>query len=593
MKLSTALEDYKLPEPALRAADPLERNDTLRCRRIRWLFRCLAVGLATAQIVAGRNTFGPDPGSYMEISRAILRHDWPMVVNAYWSAFYPWILAAVLGIVKPSLRWEFPTAHILSLPMYLACMAGFEFFWSSLLRFRQITTQASSTGTPVPRLLLWMLGYSFFIWSTVGDLALLINPDLLVATIALFAAGLLLRIQTAKGSARGSHVWLGICLGIGYLVKAILFPMAFIFLAALIAGSFSGLRKRSRSIAVAVLIFAGIAAPEVALLSHAKGHLTFSETGKLNFYWFNYNLPYRNWQGEPAGTGKPAHPTRKLFDHPAVYEFNGPIRSSYPPWYDPSYWNEGLSPTLDLKAVAHHFLNQSIALVGMLLHPTAWIAGIFLIVLGSAGNRTVRIIASYPHLIGVSLAAFSMFCLTSLQGRFLPPWELFIWGTLLSAVYLRPNTVVLYHALIPLVCLVMIASVGYMIYGESIHGFHNDASAEYDIAEGLQKMGLRPGDNVAAIGFDMDAHWAYLAKLNIIAEIGTDGTCLFWSEPVAVQEQVMKKFAQAGAGVVVVNAGGGIRTTSRAIPLDLAGCARPGAGWQKIPGSPDYAFFLR
>jgi hypothetical protein len=55
----------------------------------------------------------------------------------------------------------------------------------------------------------------------------------------------------------------------------------------------------------------------------------------------------------------------------------------------------------------------------------------------------------------------------------------------------------------------------------------------------------------------------------------------------------MNKFAQAGATVVVANTGGGIRTTSRAVPLDLAGCARPGAGWRKLEGSPDYAFFLK
>jgi len=75
---------------------------------IRWLFRCLAVALALAQIVVGRNTFGPDPRSYLELARAILRHDWAMVINAYWSALYPWLLAAALGVVKPSLRWEFP-----------------------------------------------------------------------------------------------------------------------------------------------------------------------------------------------------------------------------------------------------------------------------------------------------------------------------------------------------------------------------------------------------------------------------------------------------------------------------------------------------
>jgi hypothetical protein len=315
-----------------------ERPAEWRCIKIRWLFRCIAVALAAAQVVAGRNTFGPDPRSYLELARAILRHDWPMVVNAYWSALYPWLLAAVLGVVKPTLRWEFPVAHALSIPMYFGCIAAFEFFWASFLRYRYLTIPPENTSALIPPAPLWILGYSFFIWSTVGDLVLLINPDLLVATSVLLAAGLLLRMQTAQGTARALHMWFGICLGFGYLAKAVMFLMAFVFLAALVAGSRVRLRQRAGSMAAAFSLFVLIAAPQVAVLSHAKGRLTFADTGKLNFAWFNYNLPYRNWRGEPAGTGTPAHPTRKLLEHPAVYEFNGPIRSSYPPWYDPSYW---------------------------------------------------------------------------------------------------------------------------------------------------------------------------------------------------------------------------------------------------------------
>jgi len=43
----------------------------------------------------------------------------------------------------------------------------------------------------------------------------------------------------------------------------------------------------------------------------------------------------------------------------------------------------------------------------------------------------------------------------------------------------------------------------------------------------------------------------------------------------------------------VANTGGGIRTTSRTVPLDLAGCAQPGPGWRRIDGSPNHAYFLK
>jgi len=62
---------------------------------------------------------------------------------------------------------------------------------------------------------MWVLGYSLFIWATMGDLVLLMNPDLLVATSVLLAAGLLLRLEIAEGTSWSVYLWLGICLGFG------------------------------------------------------------------------------------------------------------------------------------------------------------------------------------------------------------------------------------------------------------------------------------------------------------------------------------------------------------------------------------------
>lgn len=564
------------------------------CIEIRWFFRSVAAILAIVEIVLARNTFGPDPRSYMELARAILRHDWAMVPNAYWSALYPWLLAAVLGIVKPSLRWEFPVAHAISFPMYLACIAAFEFFWVSLLQHRQASiTGFDSEGTRIRASQMWIWGYSLFVWTTVGELVLLVNPDLLVMASVLLAAGLLLRMETDGSFSRALYVWFGICLGFGYLAKAILFPMAFVFLAMMVFVSRRVLRERRKFMALALLIFIAIAAPEIALLSHSKGRLTYSDAGKLNVAWFNYNLPNRNWQGLPPGTGTPAHPTRQLFLHPAVYEFNGPLRASYPPWYDPSYWNEGLSPKFSLGIVVRRFFHDLVVLGSALAHPAAWIAGIFLILLASRSWETFKGIAGYGYLIVIAAVALALYCMTLIQDRFLPPWQFLLWGSVLAGVRLRPRVEPLTRAVIALVSLAMIAAMVHLVYGEAIQVFPSDATPEYVTAEGLQRMGLQPGEKVGAIGYDNDAYWVYLARFDIVAEINTDETCLFWSESSAIQAEILEKFAQAGAKVVVANTGGGLKTTSRLVPIDLAGCSRPSAGWRKIEGSPNYAFFLK
>jgi hypothetical protein len=564
-----------------------------RCTKIRWLFRCVAVGLCASQLFVGRNIFGPDARSYLEIARAILRHDWAMATNAYWGPLYSWLLAAVLGVVRPTLREEIPLAHALAFPIYIACIAAFEFFWSALLDLRQMTDDRLGVRSPaIPALHMWALGYSLFIWLTAAYLILLINPDLCVTAIALLAAGLLVRMEIAQNASWRLYVCLGICLGVGYLAKAILFPMAFVFLGAMILTSWDARRRRLGCFALAAISFLVIVTPEIAALSRAKGRFTFSDSAKLNLAWFNYGLPYRNWQGEPAGSGTPVHPTRKIYEHPAVYEFNGPLRASYPPWFDPSYWNEGLSPAFRPRRVATHFVHEMRELDLELLQPKAWVAGILLIFLGADFKKTWKGIVVYWPLVLVSLAAFSLYCLTRIEGRFLPPWAILLWGSILAGVRLRKSPGALSLWIAGLLSLALVGAMIRMDYSAYLAGFPADATPEYVTAEGLLQMGLKPGENVGAIGFDNDAHWAYLARLSVVAEINTDETCPFWGESPVIQNEVLGKFAQAGARVAVAFAGEGI-SSSGADANELARCARPSSEWRQIPGSRNYAFFLK
>jgi hypothetical protein len=561
--------------------------------QVRWLFRCVATGLCASQIYVGRNIFGPDARSYLEIARAILRHDWAMATNAYWGPLYSWLLAAVLAVVKPTLREEIPVAHALAFPIYLACMAAFEFFWSALLDLREMTSERLGHNSPaIPALHMWMLGYSLFIWLTAASLILLINPDLCVTAIALLAAGLLLRMELAQNAGWGLYVCFGICLGVGYLAKAILFPMAFVFLSMMILSSGRAPRRRLGCFALAAISFLVIVTPEIAALSRSKGRFTFSDSAKLNLAWFNYGLPYRNWQGEPAGSGTPLHPTRKIYEHPAVYEFNGPLRASYPPWFDPSYWNEGLSPAFRPGRVARHFVREMRELGLELLQPKAWVAGILLIFLGADFRKTWKGIVVYWPLIFISAAAFVLYSLTRIEGRFLPPWAILLWGSILAGLRLRKSSSALYAWLAALVSLTLIGAMIHMNYAGYVAGFPADATPEYVTAEGLQKIGLQPGEKVGAIGFDNDAHWAYLVRLNVVAEINLADTCHFWSESPVIQNEVLGKFSQSGARVVVAFAGEGI-TSSGMKASEVTPCVHPSSEWRQIPGSRNYAFFLK
>jgi hypothetical protein len=239
--------------------------------------------------------------------------------------------------------------------IFLLAIASFEFFWKGMRR----------TESGLPTLILWTLGYSLFIWLTVGYLSML-GPDLCVETIVFLIAGLIVRIR--NNPEPKFFVWLGVALAVGYFAKAVLFPMAFVFLVVLLLA-----KTRTRKVFWSAAIFLVLSAPQILLLSHVKHHFTFSESGHLTLAWSNGNIPIRNWQGQPPGSGTPLHPTRQIYRHPAVFEFNGPINASYPPWYDPSYWNEGLRFHFVPGIVLTHALQNAKRIAFFFLQPKIWV----------------------------------------------------------------------------------------------------------------------------------------------------------------------------------------------------------------------------
>src|SRR5258706_11574527 len=116
----------------------VETSSTMMIRRYKVMLRSVALVLGAAQVVLDRNGFGPDAQSYSEIARAYLRHDWAMTINAHWSPLYPWLIALMFQLGKPSLRWEFPLLHLLHFFIFIAALAGFEFFWNGLLTAEEL-----------------------------------------------------------------------------------------------------------------------------------------------------------------------------------------------------------------------------------------------------------------------------------------------------------------------------------------------------------------------------------------------------------------------------------------------------------------------
>ncbi len=368
-------------------------------------------------------------------------------------------------------------------------------------------------------------------------------------------------------------------LGVGYWTKAVLFPLSFVTLAIAYWWNRSS-PGWGRGMLVAGLFFLCTSAPLIILLSHQKGRFTFSDTGKLNYAWYvSPRTFWRNWQGEVPGSGIPVHPTRQLLKHPPLFEFDGPVAGTYPPWTDPSYWNEGLKwhfklkPQLEVLAVSIPsevrllFRSRPDLLVGVivlaLLSGPMWLAGL----------REL-----WP-LIAISLVGMGLYLPLVENDRYLGGFVLVLFLTLLAAVRLGPEAQksAAYVALAVFFTM-SLATADYTVRVATHHlaipgSGPNSTVQDIAAAEQLWRMGMQPGDKVAIIMNGTSAYWAHLAKLRIVAEIMETGhgTAEFWNAPGELQQQVYDLSALEHAKLVV------------------AACPSiPGipAGWKQLAGTP-------
>ena len=143
-------------------------------------------------------------------------------VNATW-------MPNAMVVANPSIQWEFPLVHLVNFMIYLGTFVCFEFFWHQLGRYQRISVWGESFII-LPEWTWLALGYSLFLWSSLSLIQVwAVTPDMLMAAFVYLAAGLVLRIRIGSAS-WGTFVGLGVVLGLGYLAKAVMFPLAFIFL---------------------------------------------------------------------------------------------------------------------------------------------------------------------------------------------------------------------------------------------------------------------------------------------------------------------------------------------------------------------------
>lgn len=499
-------------------------NSSADVRRLTIGFCVLAAVLGAAQAWSARFAMNADGVQYLDNATLYLAGDFRHAINSQWSPLYPWLIGALFAIVRPSPYQEFPLVHLLNFLLYLTSLVSFLFFIASL-------------KTRVFGLL--AVSYTAFLYCSLDFTNLTyVTPDLLVSIFAFLAAGYLLRIA-ARPVTLSQYFVLGLVLGVGYLAKAPFFLFGLLCL-----GIVWALVKRWIPLAVTSLAFAMICLPYISVLSTAKGRFTIGDSGRLNIIWMVNGVPWYHWQGGPPDNGNPVHPTRQVSTNPDIFEFAAPVAGTYPPWYDPTYWDEGAKVAFRPGDFARAVVKQ-VRLYAYWIHhrQLPLVFGLLALLLLVSGKIVWK---PFWSVLLFAAAPFGMYALVHAEARYLAPFFVILW-TILFLILTENAEPRMVFSITTVAAALMVV--------EALLAFLAPVNPapprlQYEIA---QSADLKRGENVAIFSGDLGYDWARLAGAHIVLEVSLKPLACATCGQRQVEWEKAKPVLEANGAKVIVS----------------------------------------
>jgi hypothetical protein len=516
----------------------------------------------------------PDGLSYLDLAQAFLAGDLDTAINPYWSPLYPALLALGLRLARPGSASVFPLVHAVNVGIFSGALLAFNFFLRELIRLR---VGPPSGATPaLADVSVEVFGYALFIYSTLGLIGLgLVTPDLCVAATVFAASGIVVRM-CRRGPDWTNATLLGIALGVGYLSKSVMFVLSLVLILSLPLTLLVGARGL-RYVLVTAGVFIALATFLIVPISRETGGLTFGTAGKLSYAHVVNGIPYANWQGDPSSGGsQPLHPPRRGSSSPEMFEYTANLKGTYPPWFDPTYWTAGLRTEFQPWNQALRLFRSAEVYVDLFLG-TAGVAATLLVVwvwLCTDARVIARELRRCLPIIVLGLAGLAIYAPVLLETRYIAPFATLLWLLPIAAGRrLEPARHDQWLNRTVMVCAGFLATPVAVHTAAAAWRSLHERDPYPRIAARLRALGVEPGARVVNIGVEPDdiagssfeGYWAYLAGVQIVAEIPNGRDFLCADESTAAS--VYRKLAKLGARAAV----------TRAVPSGLCGSA-----WREI-----------
>jgi hypothetical protein len=395
------------------------------------------------------------------------------------------------------------------------------------------------------------IAYALFLWGAIAQISLgRLRPDLLMSGILYLAVAMLCRMRRAP--ARWSrYMALGAILGIGYLAKAPMLPIGILILMASL-GTVENWRPALKMVLASGALMLLVGSLYFLPLSLELKHLSLGESSTFN-YAVHVNQVGPSWYLQDLGSARGAflRTPEKIFLAPPAYWFQIPTPVTHPLRFDPSYWTRGVRPRFAFQSQWRAISKSSFILRKSLKElDVAAIAALVLALL-AGGTKRIRIAVTklWPVWL-IGLAGCAMYVLISVEPRYVGAFIVLLWFGLLAGFPLPrwhgQKTALLITAALVLTSFDFTWRQAHTGTGGS------QSNEDFEAAQQLKTLGLRPGDLVARISLMVnDTGVERILRAEIAGEVDNTRTSEFWALPLPSQQELLRAFSTRGVVAVI------------------------------------------
>ena len=300
-------------------------------------------------------------------------------------------------------------------------------------------------------------------------------------------------------------------------------------------------------------------------------------------------------------TVKLVHPEQQLLASPGIYSYRAEPYGTYPDWFDTTFFNERIVPHTNWPVLLKRDARNVVLVVRYVLdHPEAWVLLLLLLACGARLRfGKWRREGFWLPMILLGTAMWVIYGIVNIEERYV---------TLAYLVVVMPVFAVLrvpasapdgqnvrWRSCMRPVAAGMAALLAVLAAGQSLRIALEQRREEsalphpwyspemFGAAQGLQAMGVRPGDEIACMGAMAclnQNYWARLAGVRILTEVYNPNGNLFEQfAGLPNRQQVYDVLQGQGAKVLVAQFDPGTVTAD----------SPAAAGWVRLGGTTLYA----